>query len=57
MDPNPPKISSLSEANQMIHQLREQVQQLKNQIGVLKRTIAEETEIRYQLYKKISKQS
>jgi hypothetical protein len=57
METNPPKISSLSEANQMIHQLREQVQQLKNQIGVLKRTIAEETEIRYQLYKKISKQS
>jgi RNA binding exosome subunit len=56
MDTNPPKISSLSEANQIIHQLREQVQQLKNQVNVLKRTIADETEIRYQLYKKLSKQ-
>lgn len=44
----------LSEINQLVHDLRQEVDFLKSQNENLKKMLAEETKIRYELYKKVS---
>ena len=44
----------LSEINQLINDLRQEVVRLQQEVVVLKSIVAEETKVRYDLYKKIS---
>lgn len=44
----------MSEANQQIHQLRDENAYLKSENAMLKKQLVEETKMRYNLYKKLS---
>lgn len=44
----------LSEINQLVYDLKQEVDFLKSQNESLKKMLAEETKLRYELYKKVS---
>jgi len=44
------KNDSLASANQVIHEQRERIHSLESQVDLLKRTVAEETAMRYKAW-------